>query len=258
MAADTTDLTTTTAPPPPGATAPATVLSPPPAGALPRRAPRGAAALPDPWLKPGLFLGALAPLASILLRALIGGLDANPIAQVENELGLSALILLLASLACTPVRKLTRWSWPARIRRELGLFAAFYAGLHVLVYVVLDQVVDLGAILGDVAQRPFITAGFGAFVLLVPLALTSTKVSIRRLGFRRWTRLHQLAYVAGVLAVVHFLWRVKLDVGQPVLYAYALAILFIVRAVFWLTARLRQPANAKARAGTQAPARPSP
>ncbi len=153
----------------------------PPGAAPARRAPRPASALPDPWLKPGIFLGALVPFASIVLRALTGQLDANPIAQVENELGLSALIFLLASLACTPARRLFHWSWPARIRRELGLFAAGYAGLHVLVYVGLDQVLDLGGIVQDVAKRPFITAGFAAFVLLVPLALTSTNTSIRRL-----------------------------------------------------------------------------
>lgn len=215
------------------------------------RRPRSAASLPDPWLKPGIFLGALAPLASIALRALTGGLDANPIAEVENELGLSALIFLLASLACTPLRRLFHWSWPVRIRRELGLFAFFYASLHVLVYAILDQVLDVGAIYQDVVQRPFITVGFVALVLMAPLAITSTPASVRRLGFRRWQRLHQLAYVAGVLAVIHFIWRVKVDVGQPVIYAYVLGLLLAVRAGFWLYQRYRSSATMSAHTSPQ-------
>src|SRR5207248_4642965 len=143
--------------------------------------------------------------------AIQGTLNADPIAQIENELGLTALILLVASLACTPARQLFGWTWPRRIRRELGLFAFFYAALHFLVYLTLDQAFDWLAIWSDVAERPFITVGFLALVLMAPLALTSTSASVRRLGFRRWTRLHQLAYVAGVLAVVHFIWRVKID-----------------------------------------------
>jgi sulfoxide reductase heme-binding subunit YedZ len=191
------------------------------------------------WLKPGIFLGALTPLASIALRALSGGLDANPIAQAENELGLAALIFLIASLGCTPVRRLFGWTWAARIRRELGLLAFFYAAAHVLTYVLLDQELDLLAILADIAKRPFITSGFAALVVLVPLAMTSTPASVRRLGFRRWQRLHQLVYVSAALAVLHFVWRVKIDVSQPVVYAGALAALLSVRLVFWVGARRR-------------------
>jgi methionine sulfoxide reductase heme-binding subunit len=198
---------------------------------------------PDAWLKPGIFLGALTPLASIALRAAGGGLSANPIAQVENELGLSALIFLLASLACTPARRVFQWTWPVRVRRELGLFAFFYASLHFLVYVFLDQVVDLNAIIEDIAKRPFITVGFCALVLMTPLALTSTTASIRRLGFRRWQRLHQLVYIAGALAVIHFIWRVKIDVSQPITYAIALTILLGVRVVYWLGQRNRRQAR---------------
>jgi methionine sulfoxide reductase heme-binding subunit len=193
-----------------------------------------------PWLKPGIFLGALAPLVSIGLRAPGTGLGANPIAEVENELGLAALIFLIATLACSPARFLFGWAWPARIRRELGLFAFFYASLHFLTYVFLDQVVDLGAIFEDIAKRPFITVGFAAFVLMVPLALTSRVSDVRRLGFRRWTRLHQLIYVAGLLASIHFIWRVKIDVSQPATYAAALGVLLLVRVAFWL--RRRRPA----------------
>jgi sulfoxide reductase heme-binding subunit YedZ len=198
---------------------------------------RTAASLPDPWLKPGIFLGALTPLVSIVIRALGGWLNANPIAEVENELGLSALIFLVASLACTPARYVMHWTWPVRIRRELGLFAFFYASLHFLVYVFLDQALDLSAIFLDITKRPFITVGFLALVLLTPLALTSTRSSVRRLGFRRWNRLHQLAYVAGLLAVIHFIWRVKIDISQPVIYAAALGVLLLVRVGYWFSRR---------------------
>ena len=192
---------------------------------------------PLPWLQPGIFIGALAPLASLALRASQGALGANPIAEVENELGLTALILLVASLACTPARRLLGWTWPTRIRRELGLFAFFYASLHVLTYLVPDQGLDWGAIVEDIARRPFITVGFLAFVLLVPLAFTSTTASIRRLGYRRWQRLHQLAYLAAVLAIVHFIWRVKIDVSQPFIYASVLGALLLVRVAVWLRQR---------------------
>jgi len=198
-----------------------------------------------PWLKPGIFLGALAPLASLGLRASQAGLGANPIAQVQNELGLVALIFLIASLACTPARRLLHWTWPMRVRRELGLFAFFYASLHFLTYLVLDQVLDLGAIAADIAKRPFITVGFAALVLLVPVALTSTNGWVRRLGFPRWQRLHQLVYVAGALAVLHFIWRVKIDVSQPLLYAFVLGLLLAVRVAIWLRKRSTERAPAR-------------
>ncbi len=209
----------------------------------PARRPTPRRGAPLPWLQPGIFIGALAPLASIALRASQGALSANPVAEIENELGLAALIFLVASLACTPARRLLGWTWPTRIRRELGLFAFFYASLHVLTYLVLDQGVDLAAVIEDIAKRPFITVGFLAFVLLVPLALTSTAASIRRLGFRRWTRLHQLAYVAAVLAVVHFIWRVKIDLSQPLIYAAVLGALLLVRVGVWLRQRSAERAS---------------
>jgi sulfoxide reductase heme-binding subunit YedZ len=194
---------------------------------------------PYPWLKPGIFIGALLPLVSIAVRVNTRDLGADPIAKIENELGLSALVLLVASLVCTPARRLLGWTWPIRIRRELGLFAFFYASLHVLMYVLVDQGVALGAILEDIAKRPFITVGFLAFVFLIPLALTSTPESIRKLGYRRWVRLHQLVYVAGVLAVIHFIWRVKIDVTQPLTYAWIVVGLLLVRFVIWLRQRQR-------------------
>lgn len=199
-----------------------------------------------PWLKPGLILGGLAPLASIFLRAYQGDLTANPIAEIINELGLTSIIFLVASLACTPARWLLGWTWPIRIRRELGLFAFGYGLLHFLVYLVLDQGVDLGIIFEDIAQRPFITVGFLALVLLVPLAVTSTTASVRQLGFKRWQRLHQLAYVAGILAVIHFLWRVKIDITQPLIYGVILGALLLVRLVIWQRGRVRTASSATA------------
>ena len=145
-----------------------------------------------------------------------------------NELGLTALIFLVASLACTPARWLFGWTWPIRVRRELGLFAFFYAVAPLPDLPGARPGLRPGAIiLEDIAKRPFITVGFLALVLLVPLALTSTNGSVRRLGFRRWQRLHHLAYVAGVLAVVHFIWRVKIDVSQPLIYGAVLGALLL-------------------------------
>jgi sulfoxide reductase heme-binding subunit YedZ len=211
---------------------------PAPAGAPARRpaTPVGRGE-PMPWLKPGIFIGSLVPLASIVLRASQGTLSANPIAEIENELGLTALIFLVASLACTPARRLFGWSWPVRVRRELGLFAFFYASLHVLVYLLPDQWLDWDIILQDIAERPFITVGFLAFVLMIPLAITSSNEWVRKLGYRRWQRLHYVVYLAGVLAVIHFIWRVKIDVSQPMLYALVLIGLLAVRGAFWLRQR---------------------
>jgi len=192
---------------------------------------------PYPWLKPGVFLGGLAPLAYLVIRASQSELSANPIAQIENEIGLTALVFLVASLVCTPARRLLGWTWPMRIRRELGLFAFFYAALHVSTYLALDQFFDWGTIVEDVAQRPFISVGFVAFVLLVPIAITSTNGWVRRLGYQRWLRLHQLVYFAGALAVVHFIWRVKIDVTQPLTYAFILGVLLAIRLAFWLRKR---------------------
>jgi sulfoxide reductase heme-binding subunit YedZ len=203
--------------------------------AAPRR-PVQRRSTPTPWLSPGIFIGALVPLAALIWRTLQGTLSANPIAEIINELGLAALIFLMASLACTPLRWVFGWTWPVRVRRELGLFAFFYAVLHFLTYLG-DQTFDLGFILEDIALRPFITVGFLALVLLVPLALTSTTESVRKLGFRRWQRLHYLAYVAGVLAIIHFIWRVKIDVSQPVMYGTVLGTLLLIRVAFWLRKR---------------------
>ncbi len=190
-----------------------------------------------PWLKPAVFAGALAPLAAILWNAKRGNLGANPIAEALNELGLTALVFLVASLACTPLREVLGWTWAIALRRMLGLFAFFYALLHASTYAVLDQGLAWRAIVADVTKRPFIIAGFSAFVLLVPLAATSTAAAVQRLGFPRWKRLHRLAYLAGLLAVIHFFLRVKKDVSEPAVYGVALGVLLLARLVLYLRKR---------------------
>ncbi len=185
--------------------------------------------------------GALAPLAAIVVRASGGRLGANPIAEALNQLGLTALVLLLASLACTPLKTLLGWTWPMRVRRTLGLLAFLYAALHVAVYAGLDQALDWRAVAADIARRPFILVGFVTFVLLVPLALTSTAASVRRLGYVRWKRLHTLVYAAAVLAVVHFTWRVKLAIREPAVCGVVLGALLLVRTVSWSRRRLSRP-----------------
>jgi len=198
---------------------------------------------PHPWLKPGLFAGALVPLAVLLWRAAHRTLGADAIAIGLNQLGYLALALLMASLACTPLKILTGWTWPIRVRRMLGLFAFFYASLHLLTYVAIDQQLDWPVLWGDVTQRKFMIVGFLAFLCLLPLAWTSTDASVRRLGFNRWKSLHRLAYVAGVLAVIHFIWRVKSDVRVPVTWAAILGALFLVRIADGVRTRRRKRAR---------------
>ena len=184
---------------------------------------------PYPWLEPGVLVGALVPAVAIVARGVRGDLGANPIAQALNQLGLVALVLLLAALACTPAKLVFGWTWPLRIRRMLGLLAFLYACLHVATYAGLDQFFDWAAIWKDVTKRKFIYVGAAAFTLLIPLALTSTDAAVRRLGFARWKLLHRLAYVAPALAVVHFYWRVKKDVTEPLVYGAVLATLLALR-----------------------------
>ena len=192
-----------------------------------------------------MFAGALAPLAAILLNAARKNLGANPIAETLNELGLTALVFLVASLACTPLRETLDWPWAVGLRRMLGLFAFFYAALHAATYSLLDQRGNLRAIFADVTKRPFIIAGFAAFLILIPLAATSTASAVRRLGFPRWKRLHRLVYLAGILAAIHFVLRVKKDVREPAVYAAILGILLLGRVALYVrrrTSSARRPA----------------
>jgi sulfoxide reductase heme-binding subunit YedZ len=179
-----------------------------------------------------VVVAALLPAAALAWRAATDGLGANPIEEITHETGETALRLLLASLAITPLRRALGWSALAPYRRTLGLLAFGYACLHLATYVALDLFFDWAAILEDVAERPYVTAGFTAFCCLLPLALTSTRGWIRRLGARRWTALHRLVYGAGIAAVVHFLWLVKADVSEPLAYAAVLALLLGAR-LWW-------------------------
>jgi methionine sulfoxide reductase heme-binding subunit len=171
------------------------------------------------------------PLVWIAVRAVLGRLGANPIERILNATGYWTLVLLLASLVPTPVRILTGWGGAIRWRRMVGLFAFGYAVLHFTTYALLDQSLDLPAILEDILKRPFIAVGFAALLLLVPLALTSNGRAVRRLGFVRWQRWHRLVYVSAVLGVIHFVWRVKADLREPLLFAAALAVLLGIRVV---------------------------
>lgn len=182
------------------------------------------------YAKPLLFLTLLSPAVVLTGRAATGALGVNPIETVTHDTGTLALACLLGSLAVTPLRRITGWSRVIAVRRMTGLFAFFYAVLHLLTYVVLDQFFDWPSIAGDLTKRPFIIAGATSFALMAPLAATSTAGWIRRLGGRNWRRLHWLAYPAAIAAVTHFWWLVKADVSQPRRYAIVLGALLALRA----------------------------
>lgn len=199
------------------------------------------------FLKPGLFVLCSLPLAWLVVRAfgIAGlGLGANPVDELQDELGEWTLRLLLLTLCVTPLAVTLRKPWIIGVRRMLGLFAFTYLNLHFLNWLVLDQWFDLRAIVADIAKRPYITAGVTAFLMLVPLAITSTAGWMRRLG-RRWHRLHRLVYPAAILGCVHFWWQVKADWREPLLYASLLGLLLGWRA--WRARRRRLPATAAVR-----------
>jgi sulfoxide reductase heme-binding subunit YedZ len=182
-------------------------------------------------LKPGVFALCLLPLAKLGLDAVRADLSANPIAEIMNRLGFWTLSLLLLSLAATPLKTLFGFTAQMRVRKMVGLFAFFYGTLHFATYLALDQAFDLADIGADIVKRKFITIGFAALVTLVPLAVTSRDGAVKRLGFRRWKRLHRLVYLAAVLGVVHFVCRVKADYLEPSLFALTLAALLLARLV---------------------------
>ena len=175
----------------------------------------------------------LLPLAALALGAARGALAANPVETITHTTGQWALRLLLATLAVTPLRRLAGWSFVAPWRRSLGLLAFLYATLHFATFLALDLGFDLSALGEEVAERPYVTLGFTAFVLLAPLAVTSTRGWQRRLG-RRWLTLHRAVYAAAVLGVLHFVWLVKADLAEPLVYAALLAALLAAR---WLPRR---------------------
>ncbi len=179
-------------------------------------------------LKFAVFLLALLPAATLMLGAVRNTLGAEPVESLLHGTGDWALRFLLITLAVTPLRHLTGWVDVVRFRRMLGLFAFFYASCHFGIYLILDQQLWWSGILQDIVKRPYITVGFSALLLMVPLAVTSTRGWMRRLG-RRWKQLHRLVYVSAVGGVLHFLWLVKADVTEPAVYAAILGVLFLLR-----------------------------
>jgi len=182
-------------------------------------------------IKPAIFVVALVPLAWIIYRTVNNDLGANPIETLNRYTGDWVLRFLMITLAVTPLRKLTGWNGLLRYRRMLGLFAFFYVCLHFLSYAWLDQNFVLADIIKDVIKRPYITVGFASFLMLIPLAVTSTNAMVRRLGAKRWQTLHRLVYAIGIGGVVHFLWLVKSDIREPLVYAIILTLLLGYR--FW-------------------------
>jgi sulfoxide reductase heme-binding subunit YedZ len=219
-------------------------------------------------VKPVVFVAALGPVAYLTWAALTGNLSANPLSDLTNETGVWALRFLCISLAITPLRRITGWNAIIRFRRMAGLYAFFYGTLHFLIYVIVDRFAgldfpegmasfrmlrDLAASVGaDIYKRPFITIGFTTWVIMLPLALTSTASMIRRLGGRRWNALHRFVYVAGITAVVHYYWLVKADISRPVAYGTIVALLLGFRLIWSrmkaaaAPARVQQPAVRRA------------
>ena len=179
--------------------------------------------------KPVIFLLCLAPALILTWDTFTGGLSVNPIEDITHRTGDWTLRLVFVTLTVTPIRWVTGWNAVIRFRRMLGLFTFFYATLHFSTYVVLDHFFAVDVILEDVIERKYATAGFTGFVLLIPLAVTSTQAMMRRLGGKRWHALHRLIYLIAIAGVVHFLWLVKLDLGEPLIYAAILTILLVTR-----------------------------
>jgi len=224
-------------------------------------------------VKPLVFVAALGPVAWLTWAGLTGNISVNPLSDLTNETGVWALRFLCISIAITPLRRLTGWSHLIRFRRMTGLFAFFYGTLHFLTYVIADRFASLvdfpdgivswttarnlvAAIGEDVAKRPYITVGFSAFVLMLPLAITSTSGWIRRLGGKRWATVHRLIYLTGIGAVVHYWWLVKADIRRPLAYGVVVGVLLAFR-FYWARVRsvVPQPSRvaAAARASHSAP-----
>jgi sulfoxide reductase heme-binding subunit YedZ len=187
-----------------------------------------------------VFLLALIPLSRLGFGAYFDALGANPIEKITRTTGYWTLTFLLISLTITPLRRMLGWLWLTRLRRMLSLFAFFYACLHFLTYLVLDQFFDWESIIKDIIKRPYITVGFPAFLLMIPMALTSTNTMIKRLGGKRWRLLHRLVYLCAVGGVVHYWWLVKKDLTNPVTFAVLLGLLLGIRLLYWLKSLRKQ------------------
>jgi len=194
------------------------------------------------WIKVAVFVTCLVPLGLLAWAAYTQNLGANPIEKITHATGDWTLRFLLITLSITPLRKLLGVPWLIKFRRMLGLFAFFYACLHFTTYIWLDKFFNLHEMLADVAKRKFITVGFTAFVLLIPLAATSTAGWIRRLGGKRWQALHRLVYFSAIAGVIHYVWLVKADIREPLEYGAILALLLGYRVVMWIRS-IRKPGN---------------
>jgi len=194
------------------------------------------------WAKTLLWLLCLTPVARLVYKAFTGDLTANPIEFITLETGFWTLTLLMVSLAITPVRRITGYNKIIQFRRPIGLFAFFYATIHLSIYVGLDRFFDFSTIGEDILKRPYITVGFSAFLLLIPLAVTSTKGWIRRLG-KRWILLHKLVYLSAALGVLHFYWKKssKNDLREPLIFAGILAALLLFRVVNAMIKQRQKP-----------------
>ena len=197
------------------------------------------------WLKPPIFLVCLAPLAHLVWMGFHDELGANPVEYITHSTGTWTLVGLCATLSITPLRRILKQNWLIRLRRMFGLFAFFYVSLHFTTWVWLYSGFDVHAMIADVYKRPFITAGFTAFVLLIPLAATSTSGMIRRLGGRRWRMLHNLIYISAIAGVTHYYWLVKSDETVPLRFAAVVAVLLGYRAIRHALQRKQQAAAAK-------------
>jgi sulfoxide reductase heme-binding subunit YedZ len=203
-------------------------------------------ALPDKFvrvLKVPVFLVCLGPLGALVWKATHDLLGANPVDVITRSTGKWTLTFLLITLSVTPVRKLAGLSWLIKFRRMLGLFAFFYGCLHLTTYIWLDKFFDVQAMLHDIAKRRFITAGMTAWLLMLPLAITSTTGWIRRMGGKRWQKLHRLIYFSAAAGVVHFIWLVKADLRRPLTFGAVLAALLAYRAVTWVISRIKTRAT---------------
>jgi methionine sulfoxide reductase heme-binding subunit len=197
-------------------------------------------ARPPRWLKPVVFAICLVPAAWVIwalysdFTGVTRLLGANPITEAEHFTGKWTLRFLIVTLSVTPLRRLTGWNWLVRYRRMFGLFAFFYATLHLSMYIGVDMFFNFGDLVHDVVKHPYITIGMAGFLLLLPLAVTSTNNMVRRLGGARWRALHRLVYLVAVLGVIHFWWAVKKDITEPLIYALIFGILLGARLI-WTT-----------------------
>jgi methionine sulfoxide reductase heme-binding subunit len=205
------------------------------------------------WVKAFVFLVCLLPLGMLAWKGYLGDLGANPIEKITHSTGDWTLRFLLITLAITPLRRALQAPALIRFRRMLGLFAFFYGCLHFLTYIWLDKFFDVHGMLADIAKRKFITVGFTAFVLLIPLAITSTAGWIRRLGGRRWRALHRLIYFSAIAGVIHYLWLVKADIRKPLEYGSILALLLFYRIMSWLLPQIKKRRGSSLVSGAEVP-----